>query len=151
MIKTLVLLLTFVASVEAAHANSCLKNASDQDLLSEIATRMGDTKQDSNAIVSFGCRYQNFYVSSINTETGDEKREEMTLNDSASCTTLEHALTTKLANKPITRPVVFAGCNFSKLQKISIHPNGNLTRLADQVLTDSMTCIQTRDRINDAI
>lgn len=151
MIKTLVVLTTLFASLQSAHANSCLKNASDQDLLSEIANRMGDSKPDNHAIVSFGCRYQNFYVSSINGKTGDEKREEMTLTDSASCTALEHALSEKLANKPVQRLVVIASCRSFKLQRISIHPNGNLTRLADQDLTDSMTCIQTRDRINDAI
>lgn len=153
--KPVLLFFTALVLAVQAHATapSCLKTVSDQDLLDEVALRMGRTTPNPNesALVSFSCRFQTLTISLVEASTGNEQREEMNLTDAGACAQLESFLTSRLANKAVSKAAIVASCRFQTLQRVSLHPNGSLKRLQDQNMTDAGACNSARDRINDAL
>lgn len=143
--------LLMIAQAQAA-APSCLKTVSDQDLLNEVALRMNSTSTPhDSAIPTFSCHFKTLTISLVNAATGAEQREDLSLTDPTSCSSVENTLSSKIGNRALSRAVVVAGCNFKTLMRVSLDPGGMLKRLQDQSLSDPTSCNAARDRINESL
>jgi len=149
MTKLLTLAAIFVFSLSAFAQNNCLKNASNQDIVKELSSRLktgSSSSSDNQVIVSFSVSSGSLKVTLTDLNTGKEIRDERWLGSTADI--LAKLLNEKIAGRVLSESKMFAYCTSGNLNRILL----NVTKFAVQNLETEWVgsqCQGLADAINN--
>lgn len=153
--KNILIIIILLTTSLNLFANSCLENATNDELLNEIHYRLGsgNPDQEKNIIVTFTCD-NNRRIDAVSTNiiTGASSKDLTLMASWDKCEEIATYLNLKMGNRTIEGGVLFAICtNNRKVKKQFLTKSGELTILTSTLSPNWDACYRTANTINESI
>ena len=148
--KSLLLAVIALAFSATTYANTCVEDATNQELMDEISRRLyiGDPGPGDDILISATCNSYQLELTNTNLNKGTETNLTMNVGTTSNCRSVADLVNSRLGSSPKDRGAVIAACNSYQLYRVLASTDGGLKQLKTKNLGTTSNCKREADRLN---